>query len=164
MFLVSCVSAKRSRPLPARELYCSDWFVTARDYVEAQAEDWYILSAKYGLVEPDEVIEPYNETLSDISSAERRAWAERVAGQVRPKCREEPEIVILAGQAYQRTPASHPPELAMPGPRSNERATHRTAEQMADQGAGSGPSRRPSQSLARGGLARCLISFRGSAL
>jgi hypothetical protein len=100
MFLVSCVSAKRSRPLPARELYCSDWFVTPRDYVEAQAEDWYILSAKYGLVEPDEVIEPYNETLSDISSAERRAWAERVAGQVRPKCREEPEIVILAGQAY----------------------------------------------------------------
>src|SRR5260370_40393815 len=100
MFLVSCVSAKRSKPLPARELYCSDWFVKARAYVETQGKDWFILSAKHGLVEPHDVIDPYNETLNEMSSGERRAWAERVAVKLRPKCRDGTEVIVLAGQAY----------------------------------------------------------------
>lgn len=58
MFLVSCVGDKHSKPLPARELYRSDWFLKARAYVEAQGEEWFILSAKYGLVSPDQVIAP----------------------------------------------------------------------------------------------------------
>ena len=35
----------------------------------------YILSAKYGLLEEDEVIEPYNVYLKDMNVAERRQWA-----------------------------------------------------------------------------------------
>ncbi len=30
IFLVSCVKAKKAKPMPARELYCSDWFLKAR--------------------------------------------------------------------------------------------------------------------------------------
>jgi hypothetical protein len=100
MYLVSCVSAKESTPLPARDLYCSDWFVKARGYVEAQGQRWFILSAKYGLVEPDDVIAPYEKTLKGMSSARRRRWAELVAGQLRPRCRPGVKIVFLAGQAY----------------------------------------------------------------
>lgn len=57
LFLVSWVSEKHDRPMPARELYCSDWFQKARGFVEKSGADWFILSAKYGLVPPDQVIE-----------------------------------------------------------------------------------------------------------
>jgi len=38
------------------------------------ADKIFILSAKYGLVPEDMIIEPYNETLKDKSTQERRAW------------------------------------------------------------------------------------------
>jgi hypothetical protein len=94
------VSVKCSQRLPARELYCSDWFLKARAYVEAQGDEWFILSAKYGLVEPNEVIAPYDETLNEMPSSQRRAWAERVALQLQPHCRVGLDIVFLAGLRY----------------------------------------------------------------
>ncbi len=99
-YLVSCVSQKRSRPLPARDLYCSDWFVKARAYVEAQSCPWFILSAKHGLVQPDQVIAPYNETLNEMPNSERRAWAARVADDLRHVLHPGDEVNLLAGQTY----------------------------------------------------------------
>ena len=100
IFLVSCVSSKRSAPAAARDLYCSDWFLKARAYVEAKNADWFILSAKYGLVPPPEVIQPYDLTLNDMTAEERRAWAQRVAYELRPKLRRGDFVIVLAGQRY----------------------------------------------------------------
>lgn len=97
---MSCVSVKKSRPYPARELYCSDWFLKARAYVEAQRAEWFILSAKYGLVAPDDVIRPYNVTLKTIAASQRKEWAYRVATALRPRCPSGSEVVFLAGEAY----------------------------------------------------------------
>ena len=33
----------------ARDLYISNWFVKARDYVESTRCSWFIFSAKYGM-------------------------------------------------------------------------------------------------------------------
>ena len=99
-FLVSCVSQKRSTSLPARDLYCSDWFLKARAYVEAQSHPWFILSAKHGLLEPDHVIAPYNETLNQMTSAGRRAWATRVADELRHAIHCGDEVIFLAGETY----------------------------------------------------------------
>ena len=100
LFLVSCVSKKRSRPSEARDLHCSDWFLKARAYVEAQGAEWFILSAKYGLVPPRQVISPYNATLNDMSVSERSAWANGVASQLRARLHRGDKVVILAGQSY----------------------------------------------------------------
>jgi hypothetical protein len=100
VYLVSCVSAKKSRPYAARELYCSDWFLKARAYVEAQRAEWFILSAQHHLVKPDHVIAPYNVTLNGMSSADRRTWAVRVIKQLQPLCRPGMEVVFLAGKTY----------------------------------------------------------------
>src|SRR6266545_8383566 len=75
VYLVSCVSKKRTNPSPARDLYISDWFLKARDYVESTHSPWFILSAEYGLVSPDQVLAPYERTLNTMSKAERNAWA-----------------------------------------------------------------------------------------
>jgi len=59
--LITCTNAKRDRAAPARELYDeSAYFRDMRAYAEARHGPWFILSAKHGLVEPSEVLEPYD--------------------------------------------------------------------------------------------------------
>jgi hypothetical protein len=64
--LVACVSKKNTTPMPARDLYISAWFRKASMYAARVADRWYILSAKYGLVAPDTMIKPYDETLNKM--------------------------------------------------------------------------------------------------
>ena len=100
VFLVSCVAKKSARSMPARALYCSDLFEKSRDFVERQKGEWFILSAKHGLVAPNQVIEPYNETLKDKTASERFQWAHGVIENLRPHCPPGTTVVILAGEKY----------------------------------------------------------------
>jgi hypothetical protein len=100
VFLVSCVGKKASVSVRARDLYVSEWFARAREYVERSGCPWFILSAKYCLVSPDEVIEPYEQTLKQMRVDERRAWAARVQAQMEERLPKADRIVILAGQRY----------------------------------------------------------------
>src|SRR5215475_14033292 len=86
--------------MPARDLYCSDWFVKAKRYVEQEGYRWFILSAKYGLVQPERVIAPYDVTLLDLSAPKRQEWASDVLGALRPECERNDRVVVLAGQVY----------------------------------------------------------------
>ncbi|MGD7196269.1 DUF6884 domain-containing protein, partial [Ralstonia pseudosolanacearum] len=58
----------------AKDFYISEWFVRARAYVERSGCPWFILSAKFGLIRSELVIEPYEFTLNNMVIAERRAW------------------------------------------------------------------------------------------
>lgn len=98
--LVSCVNRKHCIPMPARDLYCSDWFRKASAYAMCIADEWYILSAKYGLIEPYEVIEPYCQTLNDMPVVERRAWAGRIWDEFKEKLKSGDHVIILAGARY----------------------------------------------------------------
>ena len=100
VFLVSCVGKKEKSPHRAAELYISDWFLKARKLVEASTCPWFILSAEHGLLAPDEVIEPYDQTLNKMPSGERRAWAEKVKQQMDDKLPAADEIVVFAGEKY----------------------------------------------------------------
>jgi len=98
LYLVACVAQKGPRRSPAKDLYRSDWFKKARAYVEAQGGPWMILSAKYGLVSPDQPISPYEQTLNTMTAKQRRAWARPVLQRllnINPK-----RVVILAGRKY----------------------------------------------------------------
>lgn len=44
-----------------------------------------ILSAKYGLLFPDDMIEPYNLTLNDMTSDEVKEWSEKVFRQMKDR-------------------------------------------------------------------------------
>lgn len=100
VYLVSCVAQKQSAPLPAKDLYISPWFKKARNYVEASASAWFILSAEYGLVSPDAIIVPYEKTLNNMSVASRRAWARMVGAQLREQLGDVDRVVVLAGERY----------------------------------------------------------------
>jgi len=81
--LVSCVKTKRDEPTVPKDLYTSDYFKKMRTYAEQYHDDWWILSAKHGLLDPDgEPIEPYDQTLSGAKVSERREWSKQIAEQV----------------------------------------------------------------------------------
>jgi len=98
--LVACVGGKRPEPSPAADLYMSDWFLKASAYARMIADEWYILSAKYGLVRPTAVIAPYNVTLNRMRKAERTAWAEQVLKSLCPLLTLGDEVIFLAGKNY----------------------------------------------------------------
>jgi hypothetical protein len=98
--LVSCVGTKEPNPAQAKDLYQSDWFIKARAYAEAAGSCWFILSAEYGLVHPDDVIEPYEMTLSSMGISERRDWARHVQGKMDKQMPDAGRIVVLAGKRY----------------------------------------------------------------
>ena len=98
--LVSCVSVKQRRAAPARDLYVSPWFQEARACVEAIGCPWYILSAKYGLLDPRSKIEPYDETLKAMPVGRRHAWADSVIEDLAPHIAGLGSVTLFAGMAY----------------------------------------------------------------
>jgi hypothetical protein len=100
VYLVSCVSHKRKEPSHARDLYVSDWFRKARGYAEASGCPWFILSAKHGLVAPDQMVAPYERTLNNMPVAERKQWARRVLLQMDNAVPALAQVVFLGGQRY----------------------------------------------------------------
>jgi hypothetical protein len=79
--LVACAKTKSGSPQFAKDLYLSHLFMLASRYCEANYDAWYILSASHGLLEPNRIIEPYDETLKTFTPAARERWAERVIKQ-----------------------------------------------------------------------------------
>lgn len=100
VYLVSCVGKKRPSPSPARDLYISEWFLRVRRYVEATGCAWFILSAKYGLVAPEQTLAPYDETLNTMGIADRQAWARRVRAQMDQRLPSADRLVVFAGRRY----------------------------------------------------------------
>jgi len=80
----------------------SDLFRKAYSYATKNYDFVAILSAKYGLLFPDEKIEPYNLTLNDMSSRERKEWADKVFNQMktRLKLKEFDKVFFHAGKKY----------------------------------------------------------------
>ena len=73
--LVGCVKEKRPTPAAAKDLYTSPLFMGRRRAVERSCDQWFVLSALHGLVDPHQRLEPYDVTLNSMGRAARRAWA-----------------------------------------------------------------------------------------
>ncbi|TVX99402.1 DUF6884 domain-containing protein [Paenibacillus cremeus] len=82
--LISCTKLKQEFPCSAREMYMkSTLFSKIALYIEQQDySEWYILSAKYGLLFKDTSIEPYDVTLNNMNVSDRKAWALRTAQEI----------------------------------------------------------------------------------
>lgn len=119
--LVGCAATKLPHAAPARELYTSQLFRKASAYAELTCERWFILSAKHGLISPDQVIEPYDAKLgtSSRTSPTVHEWADRVRGQLAAELVDTPRVVLvtLAGAQYQTVlrPCQWPFRIPMKG-------------------------------------------------
>ena len=94
------MSRKKHVQLRAKELYDSPWFRKARAYVESTGSRWFILSAEYGLLEPDRIVAPYEKTLNQMSIRDRRHWSQDVLADLRGILTLDDRVVFLAGRKY----------------------------------------------------------------
>jgi len=84
--LVSCSKSKKSHPCKASEMYSpSTLFAKSYSYAKRTYNVVGILSAKYGFLFPDEVIDPYELTLNKMKKKERLEWAKKVFSQMQER-------------------------------------------------------------------------------
>ena len=114
--LISCVAKKLNYSSIAKDMYVSALFKGAYKYAKKiDADKIFILSAKYGLLDESDIIEPYNETLNDKSIAWRREWASKVISTLSQKANlQSDEFVFLAGEKYRQYLIEHIAHVSVP--------------------------------------------------
>jgi hypothetical protein len=102
IILIGCVNQKRTTASPAKDLYTSELFAGRRRYAERSDVPWVIASALHGIVEPDEVIGPYDVSLKESPRAQKLKWGRMVAEQLAERFGDlsGKVIEIHAGAAY----------------------------------------------------------------
>ena len=107
--LISCVSKKLPKKSKAQDLYISTLFRYNLRYAKSlKADKIFILSAKYGLLNLDEEIEPYNKTLNEMTSDEIKEWANSVLNKLNKITDlNNDEFIFLAGDKYRKYLISH---------------------------------------------------------
>lgn len=105
--VVGCGAAKKDGTHPAKELYTSNYFRLKREYAEKCCTGWVILSAKYGIIDPDREITAYDTTIDDLSESELQQWAEDAYAEILkrtefmdPNAEGTNRVVWLAGDDY----------------------------------------------------------------
>ncbi|WP_198950146.1 DUF6884 domain-containing protein [Kineosporia sp. A_224] len=100
--LIGCVKTKLDHSAPARDLYVSPLFRQRRRYAEASGLPWFVLSSRWGLVAPDEVIATYDLYLGAQPRSYRTAWGafvvEQLAAAVGPLA--DRHVEVHAGDHY----------------------------------------------------------------
>jgi len=114
--LISCVSVKLDHKARAEDLYVSPLFKYSLSYAKSLKPDMiYILSAKYGLLELDNIIEPYNTTLNTMSSDAIKSWSEKVLIRLKEKINlDSDQIIFLAGDNYRKYLIPHIKNYTIP--------------------------------------------------
>jgi len=100
--LLSCSAQKLPRAAPAARLYSSTLFQMSLRYLLRTCSRVYVLSAKHGLVNLDDVLEPYDLQLTKLSLVEQRRWGMRVVSELARDNASRENMVALAGMPYIR--------------------------------------------------------------
>ena len=96
--LISCSKTKGGHREVARDMYASPLYRKSVMLTEKWGVRFGILSAKHGLLDPNQVIEPYDLTLKGASRSAKIEWARMVDAQIRSL--RGKKLVILAGDDY----------------------------------------------------------------
>ena len=114
--LIACVKEKKPEPCMAREMYISPSFKFWINYAESWgANQIYILSGKYGLLELEDKIAPYDVNLNMANSAERKSWSLEVVQKLSGKAvLTEDHFLVLANPTYSEYLIPHLKYYSMP--------------------------------------------------
>lgn len=111
--LVACCAKKAATPAPARELYRGQTFIMGVRYLKRRCDVWAVLSARHGLVLPDQVLEPYDYTLDGKPAGVVEAWGEATRARLREVFPGAQFIVLAHGpylKAVEGLPYTAPPD------------------------------------------------------
>ena len=102
IIFLSCVKSKNNCKCKAKDMYISTLFKYAYNYaLSLKPENIFILSAKYGVLELNDIIEPYEKTLNTMTNSEKTEWANKVIDQLKAKnINFTDKVVFLCGHNY----------------------------------------------------------------
>ena len=95
--LVGSSGATAEESGAAGRLFRSDGFARAREHAVHSQLPWFVLSAKHGLLDPDDVISPFEVQIDDQSAAYRTAWGEWVVAQLADRLQLDGVVVEVHG-------------------------------------------------------------------
>tara|TARA_R100001082_G_scaffold95948_2_gene63344 strand:+ start:315 stop:755 length:441 start_codon:yes stop_codon:yes gene_type:complete len=98
LIIISCGKRKYKGEHLAKDLYCAPMFKKSRAYAELNSKHWRILSAKYGVLHPDDKVHNYDHTIKDKTATELNNWNNKVSKQLQPFINWK--ITLLAPAAY----------------------------------------------------------------
>lgn len=105
--LVGSSGATAAAPEPVGRLFRSDGFARAREHAVHSRLPWFVLSAKHGLLDPDDVVGPYDVQIDDQSAAYRTAWGEWVVAQLADRVQLDGVTVEVHGGVDFAQPLRH---------------------------------------------------------
>ncbi|MEO1417590.1 MAG: DUF6884 domain-containing protein [Bacteroidota bacterium] len=117
MVLLCSANRKAPHPLPALELYRSEFFRLGRSHAQSfEPEKIYILSAEHGLVLGDQVLEPYTMTMSALAQeGDVQAWAQLVVDQLKVQVDlTKYEVIVLGLRKFAQPIADRLPHAQAP--------------------------------------------------
>jgi len=104
--LLSCTKSKLDKPSQAQDLYsASPMFRKTLEYGKSLKPDkMFILSAKHHLVPMTKVLSPYDKTLKEMSSDEKKKWAEETIKQMKSHSLnlDKDQFIFLTGGEYMK--------------------------------------------------------------
>jgi hypothetical protein len=106
--LVGSSGAIADAPDAVGRLFRSDGFAAAREHAVHSRLPWFVLSAKHGLLDPDDVISPYEIQIDDQPAAYRSAWGEWVVAQLADRVQLDGVVVEVHGGVDFAQPLRHP--------------------------------------------------------
>ena len=99
VIVIGCGKNKRKIAARASELYTSTRFKISKEIAANLNAVYFVLSAKHGLIGPDEVVEPYDVDIHDLSAEEKKSWARSVLAQMQYSGVDQ-KFVLLAEKSY----------------------------------------------------------------
>jgi len=100
--LIGCVKKKVAYKTKAELLYDSTLFKYSLRYAKQESDKVFILSAKYGLISLDTVIDPYEVTLNTFSEQEIMVWSKRIYKQLKTMKLLDNDFLYLCGNNYKK--------------------------------------------------------------
>ena len=99
--LVGCGKAKHpTGVLPARLLYTGSLTCMSIKWAQRNCNRWFILSAKYGLLDPEDDVTTYDTKITDLNEEQRYKWGTKVILKLRKLDLHKSTFLGIAGKDY----------------------------------------------------------------
>ena len=100
LLITGCCKEKLDHPAPAKDLYQGRLFKLVKTYTETNQFDWVIISAEYGLVTPEQVLEPYDTQIKTIGDVKR--VHQLVMPVLESTWGDYAKIIVILGKRYRQ--------------------------------------------------------------
>lgn len=113
--LIACSKRKLAHRAKTRDLYQGERFKLACKFIERyEVDSAFVLSARYGLIGLDEMIQPYDTSLADMTTRERREWARTISMDIIRRLPSSTHIIVLAEDLYADSLRQYLPHAVYP--------------------------------------------------